>query len=60
MRDNKIFPLLFIALMTTIIVANSDMHFNGKLIIFVISALCMLLAGYLAAKPYIQRRKEKA
>lgn len=60
MRDNKIFPLFFIALMTTVIVANSDMHINGKVIIFSVSGFCMLLAGYLAAKPYIERKKKKA
>ncbi|RLQ91270.1 hypothetical protein D9754_05960 [Planomicrobium sp. Y74] len=57
MRDKKIFPLFFIPLLTVVIVANSDMHFNGKLIIFVISALCILLACYLATKPYIKRKK---
>lgn len=60
MRDNKIFALFFIALMTTVIVANSDMHINGKLIIFSVSGMCMLIAGYLSAKPYIKRRKQKA
>lgn len=60
MRDKKYLPLIFLPVMIVVIVANSDMHTDGKSVIFALSALCMLIGGYLSAKPYIKRRKEKA
>lgn len=60
MRDKKYLPFIFLPVLIVVIVANSDMHTDGKSVLFALSALCMLVGGYLSARPYFKKKNENA
>lgn len=58
MRDNKILILIFIPILISIIVANSEIHPVGKSILFGASALCLLFAGCVSYRQSKASKKE--